>query len=537
MDSDSETVDDGGTDSDTDTGTGFPGVSIVLPTEDLLPDWSLEWGKATGGCGMDSVQRIAVTGPDTFVASGQTLYPCNQSDEISFDGISIPSGNENLFLVKYNIEGKVLWATWAGDGATMIVLGVDALEQGRIAVVGWCGNGALFGPGEPNETWVFVGTAPLDAPTSFFAVYEPDGTLAWVRSLLLVDQTYPKSRSECLAVDILDDGPVLAAGQFDGTVVAGAGTPTETTLVRDPDGEPFAYNAFIVKYDADGNLLWARREGGPGKTVASGLAAMPDGSFFLSGGFEGTAVFGEGQVNETALASLGTESAFLARFDPDGNLEWVTDLGVDGLLPTIWIPTGSLSLLSNGDVAIPGSYCGSMLAGDGEAVSPVATETWGLFLSRYTAEGERAWTRVAPGNGSWGLSMGQFNSIAELDDGTLVAVCGFNGTMLFGAGEPNETAVHSTGNPAWDAMVAAYSSSGDFLWALPQGGTGWDFFGDIVRFPGETPESDILITGGGFSSIVTFGTGGDDVVTLTATDSDNFYDYDIVILRFDREAQ
>jgi hypothetical protein len=534
-DTESEPVEDGGTDTETDTGVELPDASLVQPTEDLLSDWELIWANAVGGTGSEVVHDIVASGPETFVAACSTVDSEDQFETLSFNGIAVPVGPENMFLVKYDIEGKVLWAKWAGGGPYLSGYSVDALEEGRIATAGWCGSNARFGPGEPNETWVLTG---IDAPydTSYFAVYEPDGTLAWVRSLLLVDQMFPQSRSECLAVDILDDGSVLAAGQFDGTVVAGAGTPTEATLVRDPAGENYSYNAYIVKYDPDGNLLWARREGGPGKTVASGLVAMADGSFFLAGGFRGTSIFGAGQAGETTLTPMGTESVFLARFDHEGNLVWVNDLGVDGNLAS-WIKTGKLQLLANGDVAVPGPYVGSMLAGDGEEVSFVAAETWGLFLSRYTAAGSRVWTRVAPSDGAGGQNMGMLRSVAELHDGSLVVTGGFNGSMIFAAGEPNETVVQGTGSPPWDALMAAYSESGGFLWALPQGWAGWDFFSSIVRHPAETPESDILIVGGGFSYTVPFGTGGDDVVTLTAVESMAQYPYDIVLLRFDREAE
>jgi hypothetical protein len=530
-DSVSEPTDDGGPDTETDTGVELPNVSLVQPTEDLLLDWTMKWAMSAGTTGDDQVSVIAATGPDTFVAAGTSRDIDDPSEKMFFDGIAVPVWPENMFLVKYDIEGKVLWATWAGDGAPVVGASMASREEGLFAVCGWCTDNARFGPGEPNEAWVLTG---IDEPnsTSYFAIYESNGTLAWVHSLLLIDQLFPQSRSGCNTVDILDDESVLAAGLFEGTVVAGTGTPTETTLVRDTDGENYAYNAYIVKYDADGNLLWARREGGPGKTVASGLAAMTDGSFYLAGGFHDTAIFGAGQAGETTLTSMGAQSVFLARFSPEGTLEWVNDLGVDGHVRVT--PTGKLKLLSNGDVAVPGSYAGSMLAGDGDDVSFVAAETWGLFLSRYTAAGSRVWTRVAPTDGGGGTSIGGFNSVAELGDGSLVAVAGFNGTAVLGAGEPNEIVVQGTGDPTWDALIAAYSASGEFLWALPQGWAGWDYFSSIIRYPSET-ESDILIVGGGFSYTVPFGTGGDDVVSLTAVESMALYPFDLVILRFDRE--
>ncbi|HUT76688.1 MAG TPA: hypothetical protein VM285_03320 [Polyangia bacterium] len=71
---------------------------------------------------------------------------------------------------------------------------------------------------------------------------------------------------------------------------------------------------------------------------------------------------------------------------------------------------------------------------------------------------------------------------------------------------------------------------------MKQGSWGWEGFYAISRFTGATPDSDIIVTGGGFDGTVDFGTGGDDVVTLTATESASPV-YDVVFLRFDREAE
>jgi hypothetical protein len=536
-DTESETDNSPDTSSETDTGTWLPGASLVLPTEDLLPDWALNWAKATGGTGMDAVKGISATGLDTFVAAGHVLCGVQEDEVISFDGITVPASDDNMFLVKYTIDGKALWATWAGDGSTVQLGGVGAEIDGRIAVTGYCDDGARFGPGEPNEAWVQTGTGGYT--TAFFSAYEPDGSLAWVRSLLLVESPLGTAKSEGYDIVLCEDGSVLATGLFDGEILAGAGTLAETVLSRHPDGESFAYNAYIVKYDADGNLLWARREGGPGKTVGSGISLLPDGSFFVTGGFQGSAVFGEGQTEETTLSALGEESVFLARFDEGGNLQWAVDLGVDGhVFQMIQGFMGKPTVLADGDIALPGTFFGSILAGNGQAVSPVESVNGGLFLSRYTANGEREWTRAIPAvEGDTQAEKVRLLRVAELQDGNLVAAGGFCGTKVFGMGEANESLLQATGMVDPDAVLAAYSASGDFLWALPQGSISYDLFHDVVRFPGGDQESDILVTGGYFSETVLFGTGGSDVVQLTSTETPQPFSHDVVLLRFDREAE
>jgi hypothetical protein len=268
----------------------------------------------------------------------------------------------------------------------------------------------VFGFGEPGETW-------LDGKCAFQAVYEPDGTLAWVRALAPIG---PSTQAVGGGVEFAGDGPAVGTGYFVGQAVLGEGSPSETIL--EATGEP---HTFMVRYDAEGELLWARREGGPAWTQGMSIANLPDGDFLLQGTFAGEAMFGQGQDTETTLVPLGDESVFLARYSPAGDLEWVVDLEVDGGLQIgVLYVTGNLYPLSNGDFAITGSYLdGTMPSGNGDAVSPVEGEPGGLFLARYSADGSRVWSRVIPVGQGWC----NLDGVTELGDGTLVGAGYFSG--------------------------------------------------------------------------------------------------------------
>ncbi|MFO8070251.1 MAG: hypothetical protein R6V85_00130 [Polyangia bacterium] len=520
---------DAGQDTSSGTDTGPVSASFVTPPEDLLPDWSMSWLEVAGDHGSEVVNEIAASGSDRFVASGWA----DQSEYLVFGSISVPVWPENMFLVEYTIDGKVLWAAWAGEGPCVAPLDLDALQDGRIAVAGVCGQDACFGPGEPNETWLHTGPSTAYS-TSYLAVYEPGGKLAWARDLSLEGSI---SRAEGYAVDILESGEVLSAGSFEGEVTAAKGTSSETVLSTVEDYTIGEENVFLLEYDSAGELIWARSEGGPGQTIANGMAALEDGSFFLVGAFNGTTVFGEGTEAETTLVSEDVASVFLARFTAEGQLSWVVDLGVDGSLGNFDSgKVGEPLLADNGDVLVPGRFRGTMPAGDGEEVTPVdAGDGWGLFLARYTADGSRVWNRVSVSDDAPGISLGGFYGVAELADGTLVAAGMMKGEMAFGPGEVDELTIETLGT--CDGVIAAYSPSGDFLWALPQGDHGSDYYSDVESFVGEEGQ-DVLIAGGGFSEQTTFGTGGDDVVTVTATEpsGDSWWPYDLFLQRFDREA-
>ena len=60
-------------------------------------------------------------------------------------------------------------------------------------------------------------------------------------------------------------------------------------------------------------LVWAKRAGGTGSDVATGIALDGAGNTYVTGLFQGTATLGLGESNETALTSAGSDDIFVAQ--------------------------------------------------------------------------------------------------------------------------------------------------------------------------------------------------------------------------------
>jgi hypothetical protein len=503
--------DDGGSDSETGSGTNTESDTDSATTEDQLPGWHLEWAEQIGSSGQDMLLSLARCDTESFVATGWF------SGEVSFGGVAMSGAAGHMFLVKMNLGGKVEWATWAGHGYTNGLGIAHSAETGRIAVSGYFGNDAVFGSGETNETWLHE---DANGDAGFLAVYEEGGELAWAAELAPVGESLSGANGD--GVTFFPDGSVLVTGWFAGEMTLG-----QDLALSSPD----EISAFVARFDPDGEPVWARRIGGQGRTESYGLAVLPNDSFALLGTYRGTALLGEGEPGETALQTLGEESSFLARFDGNGDLCWAVDLGIDAFVSS-FSSFGRLLLLANGDIALTGQFTGgSMLAGDGESLSPVEAPDQGLFLARYTTEGANIWTRVATVGSNYSLLEG----VAELGDGTLVAAGRFSGTATFTG--PDQETCQLQADDLGDGLLAAWSADGSFLWALRQGGNhGEELLRGVAAFPGTGDDIDVLVVGGFFCHDVLWGTGGDDLAPLTAAGDYDQGD-DIVLLRFDREAE
>ena len=100
----------------------------------------------------------------------------------------------------------------------------------------------------------------------------------------------------------------------DGDVVITAST--EGTLAGDHQGKR---DVFLARYSKQGDQLWALQTGGEANDSPLGVSVAPDGSIYVGGFTDG----------DFAGPNQGSADVWLARFDGDGNELWRTQFGSD----------------------------------------------------------------------------------------------------------------------------------------------------------------------------------------------------------------
>src|SRR6202008_3697795 len=88
---------------------------------------------------------------------------------------------------------------------------------------------------------------------------------------------------------------------------------------------PGVMDAFIVKYDASGNELWATSGGGGTNMFEMPLWTTIDasGNMYVTGTFSSpTIVFGSYMLTNT-----GSDDIFIVQYDPSGNVNWAISVG------------------------------------------------------------------------------------------------------------------------------------------------------------------------------------------------------------------
>ena len=211
-------------------------------------------------------------------------------------------GGNDIFVAKYNADGTLAWAVKAGGKSYERSIAVSTLDDGSALDTGSIEGTAVFGAGEADETSL----VPDGIVDLIVAKYNPNGSLAWVVRAGGSNEDI----SSGTAVSTLNDGSALVTGSFEGMTTLGQGEANETTLTA------AGRDAFVAKYNADGTLAWADRAGGVSFDFSHGISTLDDGSALITGTFQDTAAFGQGETNEVTLTSDGEYDIFVAKYNP-----------------------------------------------------------------------------------------------------------------------------------------------------------------------------------------------------------------------------
>lgn len=229
------------------------------------------------------------------------------------------------------------------------------------------------------------------------------------------------------------------------------------------------------------NFQWAKIEGHYAYDYGYGIATDAAGSVYVAGKYEENAVF-----SGTTLPLQGNHDIFLAKYAPNGSLDWVQTGGsysgdyarilACNKTSRVYI-AGEIEGLNN-TIVFPGS--------------PITLTGQGLndiFLATYDLNGNLLWAR------SEGAACNEKALGVTYDAAGNVIICGYyTDTTKF-----NGVVLNSTNDK--DIFIAKYDANGNFLWMRHAGGPGEEEAKSVVCDAG----GNIYICGK-YSDGATFGT-------------------------------
>lgn len=380
---------------------------------------NFEWAKREGfsaydygyGTGTDNAGNVYVAGKYEGTAD--------------FSGVTLPcAGNHDIYLAKYTSAGVLTWIRTGGGllGDYAHAMACDKTTSVYVAGEIEGAKGSIINFPGSAITLTTVGDNDI-----FVSKYDLNGTLIWAKS----DGGYYSEKAEGVSYDAA--GNVYVCGFFTDTTIFG-GVIIPGAGYRD---------AFIAKYDVNGNFQWMKHAGGPGRDEASSIKTDAAGNSYICGMMSDNAVFGTTTLNTTG--TYGNLDAFIAKYAPDGTLLWVKKAGGDYDDVAF-----SLTMDNAGKIFVTGEFNGYALFG------AIALTTSSIlsdgFVVCYDAAGTPQWaSQIA------GTLVDRPRGIGC--DGSNLFITGqFGGTSTFGSS--TLTAVDSS-----DIFIAGLDNNGVFLWS------------------------------------------------------------------------
>jgi hypothetical protein len=458
-------------------------TAYAVQTFSQSPNWL--WAKSAVGAATDEGLSISTDASGNVYATGYFFSPSLTFGTTTLTNAS--NGTADIFVVKYDASGNVIWAKSAGGVNSDKGLGVSADASGNVLV-----TGPFYSPSITFGTTTLVNTDNSGNSADIFVVkYDANGNVLWAKSSGGTSYEYGNS----ISTD--SNGNVLVTGYFDSPSIT-FGTTTLTNSGSSTD-------IFIVKYDANGNILWAKSAGGTNLDGGYGVSTDANGNVFVAGIFLSPSInFGSTTLTNV---SSGNADIFVVKYDANGNVLWAKKAG-----GTAYDRVTGISVDVNGNVLITGYFNSSSIAFGTTTLTniDIMGTTPDIFVVKYDSNGNLIWAKSAGGTG--GMSFDEGNAISTDVNGN-VLVTGRFGSSSLTFGTTTLTNADNTGNTA-DIFVVKFNQNGNVVWAKSIGGSN----GDIGNSIAADASGNVLVTGPFYSPSITFGT-----TTLINTVNTGFY--------------
>ena len=266
----------------------------------------------------------------------------------------------------------------------------------------------------------------------------------------------------------------------------------------------YGYNGsgiFLAKYNSIGDLQWVDSLRGENTSWSASIKADNFGNIYVTGRYSGKFMKIDFDTLWNADTSGYNYDIFLAKYDVNGNLEWVR--GAGGKMEDVAF---SIATDNDGNIFLAGYfYSSSIIFGHDTLVN----DTSSMFLAKFDSAGSELWARTA---------YGTFWSYAVVSDAAGNAYL----TGEFGIGGATFSSFHLTCQGQTDIFLAKYDPNGNVIWAKGAGGN----YQDKPYSLAIDASANIYIAGSFMSTTINCGsqsasnwTPGDDDIFLAKYDS------------------
>jgi hypothetical protein len=325
---------------------------VLLSLNSSAQSWV--WGKQGFGNQQDEGTSAAIDKSCNVFLAGFF------ADTLTF-GINVLAAkptNTNVFIVKYDSTGNIIWARQSNSTISFSIPWMTATDTfGNAYLTGGFGDTISFGAFDLSSK-----NSTVDVP---LIKYDKNGNVKWAEQSIINGG----SGGCAYSVATWGSNSIYVTGKIYDSLDFG-----KYKLI--------GRNTFLVKYDSNGNVKWAKQSTGTGTATSSSVASDKTGNIYITGYFAGTLYFGSYK-----LISSTANDIFLVKYDSLGNVLWADmatsssgNCSSNAVTTDLW-----------GNAIITGSFSNSLTFGAYILNAPIYG---GIFMAKYDLSGKAVWARM-----------------------------------------------------------------------------------------------------------------------------------------------
>ncbi len=241
------------------------------------------WDKLLGGSQKEFLSDLSLTSDGGFIATG--LSRSGQSGDVT----DVNVFDKYMWVVKLTADGAITWNKLIGGERTEAAFAIHQTFDGGYIVGGLTDDSNNGNISNTNHGYYDMWLVKLNSV----------GDVQWDKLYGAVDY------ESIFAMQIAPDG---------GFILGGLSTSSANGDVN--DNNRGGYDAWIVKVDALGNIVWKKLVGGAGDESIGNLNVNNDGTIMLAG-YSTSSLSGE--ITST---NHGENDFWITKFSSSGNIIW-----------------------------------------------------------------------------------------------------------------------------------------------------------------------------------------------------------------------
>lgn len=329
--------------------------------------------KSEGGFGNDYCTSAQTDGSGNVYITGSYDSP-----DITFGNTTLTnSGAINIFLVKYDPQGNVIWAQTTN--------GTDVDEFPELTVDP---NGNVYMSGSFYSPSLTFGSDTIQNSNLFFAdvfvaKFNTAGTVLWANSSNGLNTEFDQG------IDCDNSGNCYVTGYFYGQSVS-----FDTITLTNADTSGYNLDPFLVKYNSDGFVEWAKNIGGFNMDAGTAVACDGNGNVYHTGYFQSPSI----TVGSSTLSNNGSNISgdiFLVKYDSSGTAIWARSIG-----GTDHDHSLCLTIDASGNTFIGGYFYSPVINAGSSilSITPGSGYRPDMLILKFDASGNPVWGKSVEGN-------------------------------------------------------------------------------------------------------------------------------------------